>query len=143
MEEESLGILALGTAELEQGLDQTYAEDLPHIQQEMASLTRTLRALRARRIMEALEEPALPLGGREPPVDAVPDPLQTVHALSRVAATLGPALPPSEPSAPLDLEEDIDTGWGAPQEIELEALSREEQRMRGLLDEPPFGMEGW
>ena len=147
MEEESLGILALGSAELEQGMEQAYAEDLPRIHQELASLTRTLRAFRARRIMDALEESASPLGGVEPQADAGPDPSQTVQTPAPTAATLDPVLDPvlpsSAPSSPRAREEDLDTEWGAPQEIELEALSRDEQRMRALLDEPQFGMEGW
>jgi hypothetical protein len=143
MEAESLSILAMGTEEP----GQVYTEDLHRIHLELASLTRTLRSLRARRIMDALTEPAPPRIGVEHPEEEDPDLSPAVTALAPTATAPNPALDPappsSTPSAPHVREEDIDVDWGAPQEIELEALSREEQRTRGWIDEPQFGMEGW
>jgi hypothetical protein len=97
--------------------------------------------------MDALTEPASPRIRAVRTAAASFDLTQAVTTPGPIATTPNrtsdPAPTSSTPRPSIICEEDIDVDWGASQEIEQDALSREELRTRGWIDEPQFGMEGW
>ena len=122
MEEELLSILALSD---DPSRDRPYLEDL--------QLNRMEQDVLASQLHQLLAEPS--------PEEAAPD---DPTSRSDGDGRHNRDDPPPDATVRQQVVEEEDTsGWDEHQDIGLEEISREEQRQRGLLPEPQFGMEGW